>query len=413
MDAPVSSTGTTGSGIPVLSDHHLADGSQVVTISELGSTDPAKSTSIHSDGIDGDQGLTLNVINATTGKGLFLTAKADVTGGDAALHYNITGTSSVDGPGISLTPRIYKLTPAGDVLVFTGNAKKCTSGTTCTLSGDFVPVWDISNITSEYFANATVSFTSSSSYKLFSVISGDNGPDRADIIPLSVKDPDLVPEVVVTGELSPVPPGTTVSAEQANNTVPWGGTIEHSVDAWNVPMTVVYDASSKPLHYVNDTRAVMIPAPMGTSFPGTWVHEFPSGADMRYQQDKLEVYSNPGTKIFTALGPQKCPATSDIAYQKKNETKNKEYSGWLETAHDDSVDNLVTFTASWKVPTSPTSSISPRSIALFNAIQTNVAYDGVILQPVLAWDWSDMDNNGAKKMGHRVMVSSREIGLRG
>ena len=127
MDAPVSSTGTTGSGIPVLSDHHLADGSQVVTISELGSTDPAKSTSIHSDGIDGDQGLTLNVINATTGKGLFLTAKADVTGGDAALHYNITGTSSVDGPGISLTPRIYKLTPAGDVLVFTGNAKKCTS----------------------------------------------------------------------------------------------------------------------------------------------------------------------------------------------------------------------------------------------------------------------------------------------
>ena len=209
LDTPVSSTGTTGSGIPVLSDQHLADGSQVVTMSELGSTDPADMTFIHSDGIDGVQGLTLNVINATTGANLLLTAKANLTRLDSNLHYTITGTASVDGPGISLTPRIYKITPAGDVLMFTGDEKKCTSGTTCTLTGTFVPaIWDISNITSEYFANATVSFTSSSSYKLFSVISGDDGPDRADLLTLSVKKADAVREVIVTEPL--VPPETRV-----------------------------------------------------------------------------------------------------------------------------------------------------------------------------------------------------------
>ena len=68
-------------------------------MSDLNSTNPAKSTIIHSDGIDGDQGLTLNVINAT-GQNLFLTAKAHVKGRDAALHNNITGTFSVKSPGV-------------------------------------------------------------------------------------------------------------------------------------------------------------------------------------------------------------------------------------------------------------------------------------------------------------------------
>ena len=170
-------------------------------------------------------------------------------------------------------------------------------GTTCTLSGDFVPVWDISNITSEYFANATVSFTSSSSYKLFSVISGDNGPDRADLLSLSAKKADLVQEVLVTGELSPVPPGTTVSAEQANNTVPWGGTIEHVVDAWKVPMTIVYDASGKPLHQADDRMAVDVLAPGGGAVKATWVHEVPSGTLVNETSETSLEYLLNGEKI--------------------------------------------------------------------------------------------------------------------
>ena len=139
-----------------------------------------------------------------------------------------------------------------------GEPTTCTSGTTCTVTGTFVPaVWDVSNITSDYFANATVSFTSSSSYKLFSVMSGDSGPDRADIQPLS-QNGLTVPEVVVTGPLSPVSPGTMVSAEQGNNAVPWGGTIEHAVDEWNVPMTVIYDASGKPQYQADDNKATEV-----------------------------------------------------------------------------------------------------------------------------------------------------------
>ena len=380
LSTPLPVAGTPGSFTPVLSVEQTSDGLGIVTMSNLISGNSAGTTSMMGNTIPSGSPLTLTLTNTSSGKSLFLTAKAEVTGGKAALHYTITGITSVENLGISLTPRIYKITPAGDVLMFTGEPTTCTSGTTCTISGEFVPtVWDFSNVTSKYFTNATVSFTSSPSYKLFSVIAGDSGANRADIQPLSDTSADAVPEVVVTGELSPVEPGKMVRAGNTNNTVPWGGTIEHGING-NVPMTVVYDASGNPQSQADDRSSQQIPIPGGFLRPGTWVHQLPNGSKMQYQDKQVVVISDNGATIFTAIGPQTCSGSTTLASVEGNVS----YYGYIEYAHQEHVNSITDFTAYWNVPSSPTAKTADSNINLWTGIGGN---DGVgIVQPVLEWD---------------------------
>ena len=143
------SSASTGTFTPVFSVHQLSDKRWVGTFSPLtadGSAASTESVSLVMDKneIDPNQAVNFSIVSAdwgnTQGQSLFVTAKANLTGGDSALHYTITGTSSVAVPEVSVIPRIYKQTPAGDVLVFTGPAQTCSSGKTCTIHGDFVPV---------------------------------------------------------------------------------------------------------------------------------------------------------------------------------------------------------------------------------------------------------------------------------
>ena len=385
LDTMVSSAGITGTGIPVLSDQHLKDGSQIVTMSELDSTDPAKVTTIHSDGTENGKGLTLNVVNATSGKSLFLTAKAEVTGGKAALHYTITGITSVENLGISLTPRIYKITPAGDVLMFTGEPTTCTSGTTCTVSGEFVPtVWDFSNVTSKYFMNATVSFTSSPSYKLFSAIAGDSGANRADIQPLSDTSVDAVPEVVVTGPLSPVKPGKLVGAEKSNNTVPWGGTIEHGMNG-DVPMTVVYDANGTPQSQVDDKESNQVSVPSIGVLSATRVIDMPSNSTIIKKEGKNKEIYFTGERILSIKDGTPIKKDMEKLASSSNPVLGKSLNAWIEYAYDTSV-TLDTFSGTWTVPSSPPAEqlAVPWSNFLFIGIR-DLGTNNCIVQPVLEW----------------------------
>jgi hypothetical protein len=370
----------------------MSDGSHIVTVSINGSTNPADTTSIQFDKtlVNPDQGLTFNILNTISGQNLFLTAIAEVTGGDAALHYTITGTSSVTGPNISITPRIYKVTPTGDVLMFTGEPKTCTSGTTCTVTGDFVPaVWDVSNITSPFFANATVSFTSSPSYKLFSAIAGENGPDQVDTQPLS-RTGLTAPEVVVTGELSPPEQGKIADGTSMNNVIPIGGTIEHTLKD-GMPITTVSNAKGNPRFWANDTLAVDIAVPNGAGYlPGTMVHEIPSGAIVDHIDTNKQIVMNDGTILYSEINnlptnvvqipPEKSPLRGgDCGYP----------GGYIIRADNWNIAQLDKFTAFWKVPSSPTltgSSVA-HTMFFFNGIEPNPVT--TILQPVLEWDNTD------------------------
>jgi hypothetical protein len=408
LSSPLPPAVITSTGIPGLSVQQMSDGSHIVTVSINGSTNPADTTSIQLDKtlVNPNQGLTFNVFSTTSGQNAALTAKAEVIGGDAALHYNITGTynipgiSSVAGPNISITPRIYKITPAGDELMFTGEPTTCTSGTTCTVTGDFVPaVWDVSNITSPFFANATVSFTSSPSYKLFSGISGENGPDQVDTQPLS-QDGLTVPEIVVTGPLSLMEPGNLTSAAKVKNAVPYGGTIEHVIDEWNVPMTIVYNSSGFSQYQANDLDATMLPVPAGAIVPATHISQVPSDSFAKAGAENLTVYLD-DEKILTINGSSQVSSYEPNTLHSEGMIRTNlgsnlpgEWNGWVEDAntitsgYTNQVDN---FTAYWKVPSKPDikgTSTTYRTQFLFNAFQGPQAIhkdDVSILQPVLEW----------------------------
>jgi len=89
-------------------------------------------------------------------------ADVSFTGGDSALHYNFTGIASEKVSKITAEPRIYRIdgndTIALDTLVFTADTVTCFDTPSCTAAGTFVPVWDIKNITSSFFSNATIIF---------------------------------------------------------------------------------------------------------------------------------------------------------------------------------------------------------------------------------------------------------------
>ena len=72
----------------------------------------------------------------------------------------------------------------------------------------------------------------------------------------------------MTGPLSPVEPGTMVTATNANNSVPWGGTIEHVMNGV-VPTTIVYDSSGQPQSRADDREAEIFITSQGDGVPMT------------------------------------------------------------------------------------------------------------------------------------------------
>ncbi|MDD1689814.1 MAG: DUF6345 domain-containing protein [Methanoregula sp.] len=149
-----------GSAIPVFSVHQLANNSWVGTLSTLGSTNAADSTSIimEKNRVDPNQPINFSIISGnwshTPGVNMFMTAKANLTNTSSALQYTITGTSSRVLREMNITPQIWQKRGAGDVLVFTGAPVKCSNTKTCVATGNFTPLTDAT-----YYANATVLYT--------------------------------------------------------------------------------------------------------------------------------------------------------------------------------------------------------------------------------------------------------------
>jgi len=180
----------------------------------------------------------------------------------AVLRYTATTTATQQLPTISMTPRIWRQEPSGDVLVSTGAPTACSATDTCSISGDFIPVWDVTNVTGTFFANVTTVYTLP-----VSLTGVGQGNDKvATIYPTGSNEP--VREVVVTGPLSPVEPGTMVTATNANNSVPWGGTIEHVMNGV-VPTTIVYDSSGQSQSRADDREAEIFITPQGDGVPMT------------------------------------------------------------------------------------------------------------------------------------------------
>jgi hypothetical protein len=153
LSAPVTPT---NGAIPVFSVHQLADNSWVGTLGILGST---RNTTIRMEknNVDPSQPINFTINSANlgaAGSNMFVTAQANLTNQSSVLHYTITGTASIPIPEINITPKIWKKTDAGDVLVYTGEKVTCSAATTCIAAGNFT-----SNATATYYANATVLYT--------------------------------------------------------------------------------------------------------------------------------------------------------------------------------------------------------------------------------------------------------------
>lgn len=94
-----------------------------------------------------------------------ITYDADVsfTISDAAMHYNFTGIASETVSKITVEPRIYRIdgndTIALDTPVLMADIVTCFDAPVCSATDTFVPVWDVQNITSSYFSNATIIFS--------------------------------------------------------------------------------------------------------------------------------------------------------------------------------------------------------------------------------------------------------------
>jgi hypothetical protein len=88
-----------------------------------------------------------------------LTALANLTSTNAVLHYSAIATATQQLPTFSITPRIWRQEPSGDVLVYTGAPTTCSATDTCSISGDFTPQWDVANVTGTFIANVTTVYT--------------------------------------------------------------------------------------------------------------------------------------------------------------------------------------------------------------------------------------------------------------
>ncbi len=145
--------------IPVFSVRQLSDKSWVGTLSKLGSSNTADTTTIQTEknDVNPNQAINFSIMKNSTGpasnEDVVVTAQAKLTSESSVLHYTITGTASGSIPGMNITPKIWKKTDGGDVLVFAGKPVKCSGVNVCLATGDFTP-----NATASYFANATVRY---------------------------------------------------------------------------------------------------------------------------------------------------------------------------------------------------------------------------------------------------------------
>lgn len=229
-------------------------------------------------------------IVASTGT-VYLSTHAVLTSEDAVLHYAITGTSSKQLPSMTIMPQIWKCESPENILVFTGEPVTCMDATGCTAEGTFTPTWDFANVTATYVTGGTMMYTVPDEF-LLTEARGSTGQYE---LSYQSGDATLVPEVVVTGTLNLLGPGEVADPLNANNTIPFGGIIEHGIQG-DIPMTVVYDAKGQPQYLADDRKTSDAFTPGGLK-KATWVHEVPSGTFINETSESSLEYNLNGERI--------------------------------------------------------------------------------------------------------------------
>jgi hypothetical protein len=224
-----------------------------------------------------------------------------------------------------------------------------------------------------------------------------------------------VSEVTVTGPLTPVPPGTTVSAEDANNTVPWGGTVKHTL-VRGVNTTIVYDASGNPKGWADDAESEIIPVPNGDITTVTWITSLPSEALIDEADEHGELITNnttgePILSIITsdeALAFRKAQqAAGTPAFQNSREKRyglniqdvKEGWVEWAEMTFDSSAPSaqskgMSNFHTEWDIPSEPKAPVDNASEAVWMGIQpTDAAVangtTSSVFQNVLMYNWKN------------------------
>jgi FOG: WD40-like repeat len=150
----------TNGRIPVFSIKQLSDNSYVGTLSILGSTNPADTTSIQIEKSAFNPTRTINfsIMSGNWGNGTGTnvqeTALATLTPMGPVLNYTVTATASQPIPSIQITPQIWKKAAAGDTRVYTGSVATCPQAAQCIASGNFTPP-----DAATYYTNASVLYT--------------------------------------------------------------------------------------------------------------------------------------------------------------------------------------------------------------------------------------------------------------
>jgi hypothetical protein len=234
--------------IPVFSVQKFNDTMYIGTLSTLGSTNPANDRKIHleKNRIDPDQPVKFNIMKNSAGTAstadVVVMATANLTNQNSALHYTITGSASVATPEINITPKIWKKTDTGDVLVYTGEKVTCSAAMICIAAGNFTP-----KAPATYLVNATVLYT----------------------MPTNAAVPEVAVALLDGGAATLGYDDRYVFIEEGNDDTCMGGDLQDFRDdlyakvtdphGWKKPDNVndiIYAADARPKHWIN-----------GTSFP--------------------------------------------------------------------------------------------------------------------------------------------------
>jgi hypothetical protein len=262
--------------IPVFSVKQLSNNSYVGTLGVLGSTKAGDTTSIQIEksAFNPTHTINFNVLasNWSSGGGtnLQLISQADLTSANAVLHYAGTASSTRELETFSVTPQIWRQESTGDVLVYSGTPTICSDAYTCSVSGDFVPVWDIDNVTGTFVANIKTSYTLAT---VDAAALGLSTKTYAVINDISTDAP--VEKAVITEPLAPQKPGTPENSD--GYTIPWNSTIEHAAKDGK-PITVVFGPDGQPISRMDDDDAAKIAVPGNRELPATEVYLVPSEA---------------------------------------------------------------------------------------------------------------------------------------
>ena len=395
------------SGIPVFSVHQLANNTWVGTVSTLNSTNPEDSHSIviERKNVDPTEPIFFGIVSGNwsldKGPSMFVMTKADLTSENAVLEYSGIATASQQLASISLTPQIWKHGVTGDILVYTGDPTSCSDTTACSFDGTFTPVWDISNVTATYFANVTTLYTLP-----VEMTNGNSDIPSQYATIYDTGDNEPVPEVVVTEPLSPLEPGKLMDAANANNTVLWGGTVEHVMDG-GVPTTVVYDKSGQPQFRADDRMAETLLTPGGTSAITTNTIMIPQGTYLNSTAaDVVTLKKAPYGKIDTSQENIMTIVYRNHARssQPKSLLKASDAPSYVEWAgmSRSSMSNFASFKTSWTIPSDPQYEIGPNRKVTINRTQASVwngiQNDKALIQAVPVFNWyytgsSDTDLN--------------------